>query len=174
MQYKTVSCLYREEEDKWRSRIKCESEKERKESKGRSRIFKGGGYVTTGATWARFVESLPLCLRRKMFPRFVLCGVGSPHTDDLFRSVWGGVTPHRRFISFCVGYDHPTQTKIFYHIFVLFFSHFFQNSSVDENKIHIYYFIRLTIYCILHILFLPEFTSGYHIDLSLKLTLRTR
>jgi hypothetical protein len=27
---------------------------------------------------------------------FVLCGVGSPHTDDLFRSVWGRITPHRR------------------------------------------------------------------------------
>ena len=87
---------------------------------------------------------------KKMFPRFVLCEEGSPHTDDLFRSVWGrinshrrfifvscevgsphtddlfclvrgGVTSHRRFILFCVSWDHLTQTEIFI-IFLYYFS----------------------------------------------------
>ena len=107
--------------------------------KGRSRIFKGGGYVTTGATWAQFVEFSPLsekrrcfldlfCVRRGHLTQtiyfvlcevgsthtdglflfrvkwghltqtiyFVWCEVGSPHTDDLFCSVWVGITSHRR------------------------------------------------------------------------------
>ena len=95
MQYKTVSCLYREEEDKWRSRIKCES-KERKNQREEAESSKEGVMWPLVPHERGSSNLYPFVWEERCFlglfcvawghPTqtiyFVLCGVGSPHTDE--------------------------------------------------------------------------------------------